>query len=60
MYFLNEIDCRLKDQNFHLRMKLMFLDGYLTEKETELKEKEFDNCILKNQNAVLKKTIKIS
>jgi len=26
----------------------MFLDGCLTEKETELKEKEFDNCILKN------------
>jgi len=29
-------------------MKLMFLDGYLTEKETELKEKEFENCKLKN------------
>lgn len=36
----------------------MFLDGYLTEKETELKEKEFENCKLKNQNTILKKQLK--
>lgn len=56
--FSNETYRKLKDQNFHLRIKLMFLDGCLTKKETELKEKEFDNCILKNQNAVLKKQLK--